>query len=151
RPRAAYKQHRHIDCRIHRTGSRWRAIQLGGSSSPWNDSGSYRKLHPAIHRSVYSAGSQTPVFRVGEMTIGVTICNDSNYPEPARLMAEQGATALFVPTNNGLPLERANVDLVKQSRMADIAKAVENSVWVIRADVAGENGKLLSYGSSGVV
>src|SRR5689334_9939935 len=30
--------------------------------------GVYRKLHPAIRRSVYSAGTEVPVFRVGALT-----------------------------------------------------------------------------------
>jgi 5-aminopentanamidase len=113
--------------------------------------GLYRKLHPAIRRSVYSAGSLSPVFRVGEVTFGIIICNDSNYFEPAREMATQGARALFVPTNNGLPNKRAYTELVQEARAADIARAVENHVWVIRADVAGEDGELMSYGSSGIV
>jgi len=66
-------------------------------------------------------------------------------------MAAQGATALFVPTNNGLPAARASAALVAQARNVDIARAVENSMWVIRADVAGSNGELVSYGSSGIV
>ena len=88
--------------------------------------GLYRKLYPAIRRSVYTAGSQTPVFRVGELTFGIVVCNDSNYSEPPTLMAAQGATALFVPTNNGLPNERAHSELVEAARNADIARAVEN-------------------------
>lgn len=71
--------------------------------------GVYRKLHPAIRRSVYQAGDRTPVFRVGGLTFGILLCNDSNFPEPARRMAAQGATALFVPSNNGLPPEKAEV------------------------------------------
>ena len=59
--------------------------------------------------------------------------------------------ALFVPTNNGLPNKRAYPELVQEARAADIARAVENRVWVIRADVAGENGELMSYGSSEIV
>jgi len=113
--------------------------------------GLYRKLHPAIRRSVYSSGTLSPVFRVGEITFGIVICNDSNYFEPARAMAKQGARALFVPTNNGLPNKRAYTELVQQARATDIARAVENRFWVIRADVAGENGELMSYGSSGIV
>ena len=113
--------------------------------------GLYRKLYPAIRRSVYSAGGLSPVFRVGEFTFGIVICNDSNYSEPARVMATQGARALFIPTNNGLPNRRASEDLVQQARATDIARAVENRLWVIRADVAGENGELMSYGSSGIV
>src|SRR5258707_308202 len=71
--------------------------------------GLYRKLHPAINRSIYDAGDQMPVFRVGGLTFGIVICNDSNYPEPARFMVSKGATALFIPTNNGLPPEMAEV------------------------------------------
>jgi len=111
--------------------------------------GLYRKLHPAIRKSIYRAGDQIPVFKVGGLTFGIVICNDSNFPEPARIMASQGATALFVPTNNGLPLERA--DVVGDARNAGIARARENSVWVIRADVAGRTADLVSYGSSGIV
>ncbi len=113
--------------------------------------GLYRKLHPAIRHSVYSAGNLAPVFRVGELTFGIVICNDSNFSEPAAAMAAQGARALFVPTNNGLPKQRASAELVRQARAIDVARAVENRVWVFRADVAGENGDLMSYGSSGIV
>jgi predicted amidohydrolase len=38
-----------------------------------------------------------------------------------------------------------------QARDCDIAKAVENKMWVIRADVAGRTNGLVSYGSSGIV
>ena len=63
--------------------------------------GVYRKLHPAINRSVYTAGDEMPVFSVSGLTFGIMICYDSNFPEPARVMASRGATALFVPTMSG--------------------------------------------------
>jgi predicted amidohydrolase len=113
--------------------------------------GIYRKLHPAIRRSVYAAGDQMPVFRVGELTFGIVICYDSNFPEPARFMASRGAAALFVPTNNGLPPAKGGPELVGAARQADIARAQENGVYVIRADVAGRAGEMVSYGSSGIV
>jgi 5-aminopentanamidase len=114
-------------------------------------SGLYRKLHPAIRRSVYLPGSATPVFRVGELTFGILICYDSTFSEPARAMAAQGATALFIPTNNGLTNNRDYPELVQEARASDLARAVENRVWVIRADVAGANGELISHGSSEIV
>ena len=92
-----------------------------------------------------------PVFQVGDLVFGIVICNDSNYAEPARIMAARGATALFVPTNNGLPPEKTYPDLVTHTRNIDIARAVENSVWVVRADVAGHASGLSSDGSSGIV
>lgn len=113
--------------------------------------GIYRKLYPAINKSVYEAGDEVPVFTVDGLTFGIVICNDSNYYEPARIMAARGAAALFVPTNNGLPPAKAGSKLVAEARNCDIARAVENSVFVIRADVAGRTEDLVSYGSSGIV
>ena len=113
--------------------------------------GTYRKLYPAINKSVYEAGDKMPVFTIADLTFGIIICNDSNYCEPARIMAAQGAAALFVPTNNGLSPTKAEQKLVIESRNCDIARAMENSVSVIRADVAGRFGNLMSYGSSGIV
>jgi predicted amidohydrolase len=107
--------------------------------------GLYRKIHPAIRRSVYSPGSETPVFRAGDLTFGIAICNDSNYPELARCMAVQNAAALFIPTNNGLPNERASRELNAAARSTDVALAIQNRIWVIRADIVGRNGKLRCF------
>ena len=70
------------------------------------------------------------------------ICNDSNYPELARRMAVQGESALFIPTNNSLPNERASLKVNAVARSRDVALATENQLWVIRADLAGRNGNL---------
>jgi predicted amidohydrolase len=113
--------------------------------------GVYRKVYPAIRRSVYDAGDRLPVFAVGDLTFGVVICNDSNYYEPARVMASQGAVALFVPTNNGLPPERDSARLAQEARHVDIARAIDNTVAVIRADVAGRTVDLACAGASGIV
>jgi 5-aminopentanamidase len=113
--------------------------------------GIYRKLYPAINKSVYEAGDKIPVFTIGDLTVGILICLDSNYYEPARIMAAKGATALFIPTNNGLPATKGGPEMVNQARNVDIARAIENSVYVIRADVAGQTESLISYGSSGIV
>lgn len=110
-----------------------------------------RKVHPAINRSVYEAGSATPVFQIGGLTFGILICNDSNFRELHRHMASRGATALFIPTNNGLPLSRSLAALVTGTRASDVARAVENNTWIIRADVAGQTDALLSHGSSVIV
>jgi 5-aminopentanamidase len=88
---------------------------------------------------------------VEDLTFGIVICNDSNYFEPARLIAAQGATALFICTNNALPSTGPGARLAAEARNVDIARAVENSMWVIRADVAGHTDDLVSYGSSEIV
>jgi predicted amidohydrolase len=111
--------------------------------------GIYRKRHPAIRRSVYSAGSQSPIFTVGSLAFGIMICNDSNYPEIAADMVGRGATTLFVPSNNSLPPDRA--DVVAATRTVDIARARDNEVMIVRADVAGRTADRVSFGSSAIV
>lgn len=113
--------------------------------------GLYRKQRPAINRSVYSAGCDAAVFRIHGLVFGIVICNDSNFPELVRQMSMQGATALFVPSNNGLPPGRADEKLVAQTRRVDIARAIENRMWVVRADVAGHGRGLVSCGSSAII
>ena len=113
--------------------------------------GVYRKLHPAINRSVYKPGTGTSIFKVNGLAFGIVICRDSTYPALVQTMASQGATVLFVPTNNGLAPPKAGVEVVEQARNTDISRARENAVTVIRADVAGQADELLSYGSSGIV
>jgi predicted amidohydrolase len=113
--------------------------------------GVYRKLHPAINRSIYHAGDGCPVFTVGALTFGIVICLDSTYQEPARIMAAKGAAALFVPTNNGLPPSKAGPGLAAETRNVDVARAVQNGVSVVRADVAGSAPGLFAPGTSGIV
>ena len=113
--------------------------------------GVYRKLHPAIRQSIYRAGCHVPVFRVGALTFGIAICNDSNFPELANQMASRGATALFVPSNNALPRRKGGAELVTEARRVDVATAIANDMWVIRADVAGQTAELTSHGSSAIV
>ncbi len=111
--------------------------------------GIYRKQYPAIRHSIYQAGTDSPVFTVAGVTFGVLVCNDSNHPKIGRLMATRGAAVLFVPTNNALPPDRA--DVVSQVRGVDVGLAVTHGVHVIRADVAGRIDGLVSHGSSAIV
>src|SRR4051794_24141935 len=111
--------------------------------------GVYRKRHPAIRRSVYSPGEEAPVFTVEGLTVGIMICNDTNHPELARALAARGAQALFVPSNNALSPEKA--DVVRATHAVDIACAREHCVPVVRADVAGRSPDRVAFGTSIIV
>jgi predicted amidohydrolase len=113
--------------------------------------GRYRKRHPALRRSVYTAGDEAPVFTVGSLTFGILLCRDSVFPELARGMVARGAAALFVPTNNGLPADRSHADIAADARRLDVTRASSLGVTVIRADVVGAAGGRLSHGSTGIV
>lgn len=111
--------------------------------------GVYRKRHTAIRSSVYRAGDQSPVFTLGELRFGIMICNDSNFPALGTDMVDRGARVLFVPSNNALPVDRADVAAV--TREVDISHARRNRVTVVRADVAGRTEDRISTGSSVIV
>jgi 5-aminopentanamidase len=110
-----------------------------------------RKMHPAIRQSVYSAGRDVPVFGLGALMFGIAICNDSNFPKLPNQMAARGATVLFVPTNNALLSLKGGAEIVAEARTVDVATAVANGMWVVRADVAGQAGELTSHGSSAII
>ena len=40
---------------------------------------------------------------------------------------------------------------MQESKASDLARAIENRFWVIRADVAGANGELISQGCTEIV
>jgi len=113
--------------------------------------GRYRKRHPAIRRSVYTPGSEVPVFTVGPLIFGILLCRDSTFPDLARAMAALGAVALFIPTNNGLPPDRAHARVAAAARRTDVALATELGVSVIRADVTGAARGLRSHGSTAII
>jgi 5-aminopentanamidase len=67
------------------------------------------------------------------------------------MAASLGAAALFVPTNNGLPEGRFVPETVAaEARRANVARVVENGLWMIRADIAGRRGAMVSRESSEV-
>jgi predicted amidohydrolase len=128
--------------------------RLFNSAAVWHKgsvAGIYRKLHPATNHSVYDAGDALPVFTIGELTFGILMCRDSNYSDAARDLVARGAAALFIPTNNGLPHNRAHEEVAAEARRVDIARALKSGVAVVRADVSGHTADLTCCGSSAIV
>lgn len=114
-----------------------------------NITGIYRKRHPAIRSSLYQPGSQSPLFSHGNLRFGIMICNDANFPDLAHDMASRGAQLIFIPSNNALTPE--NADILASTRAIDISLAKQNNIPIIRADVAGEIENRISYGTSAIV
>lgn len=111
--------------------------------------GVYRKRHPARRVSVYAAGTESPVFTLGNCRFGMMICNDTNFPDLANDLVARGAQLLLVPSNNGLRSEI--VDVVGPTRAVDVETARRCGVPVVRADVAGRMGARVAFGTSAIV
>ena len=107
--------------------------------------GKYRKVclpREEIEGGV-TPGDEIPVFDTDFGRIGLMICWDVFFPEPARLLALQGAEVILMPIWGG------NFDLAQ-------ARAIENQVYLItstydtesmKTGVFDREGKLLAMGS----
>ena len=69
--------------------------------------GRYRKTHLLRGEALFTPGTESPVFEVGDLRFGINICYDTNFPEAARKVAEHGATLLVCCANNMLPRKAA--------------------------------------------
>jgi predicted amidohydrolase len=104
----------------------------------------YRKTHlfGPDERAAYHAGGQfEPPFELGGFKIGLLICYDVEFPEPARSLALMGAELILVPT--ALTEEYAAVpDFLVPAR------SVENQLYLAYCNHAGvENGMRFLGGS----
>lgn len=108
----------------------------------------YRKVFPG-YRTAIGAGSSLPVFE-SPLPFGIVICNDLWYVEPTRVLAAGGAAVVFVPTHSG-HLREPSASFQARGDNLPIARAVENSVTVVVADVAGRRGDRFTDGFSAVV
>jgi len=91
--------------------------------------GKYRKIHPWYPSEdeipVEPGDLGYPVFTTNIGKIGMMICYDSWFPEPARVLALKGAEIIAVPTYTGLHSE---FDYIFRAR------ALENHVWIVGAN-----------------
>jgi predicted amidohydrolase len=106
----------------------------------------YRKVYPG-YDTIIQAGTDLTVHTISRAPFGVNICNDLWYVEPARILAAAGAAVLFVPQNGGWPREMTESFQAKGDNLP-IARAVENTMSVVVADIAGHCDGRLSYGFS---
>jgi predicted amidohydrolase len=104
--------------------------------------GTYRKTHLPREEveGGLTPGDTHPVFQTDFGTIGILICWDMQFPEPARALALQGAEILLVPIAGG-------------SEILTRARAIENHVFVVTSSydmktfIVGPTGEILAEAS----
>ena len=103
---------------------------------PHTEARFYRKTHlPILGFDKFATpGDELPLFDTKLGRIGVLICFDQRFPEPARVLALAGADVIVVPTNWPVGAEIS-------AEIICLARAAENRVWVVTANRVGtENG-----------
>jgi len=96
----------------------------------------------------FAAGERYPVVDTGFTRLGVLICYDRFFPEPARRLALQGATTIAYPSaNRGHGSDWAGDALRTLVR----ARAYENACFVVSASKGGAEGGQSFIGNSSIV
>jgi predicted amidohydrolase len=109
--------------------------------------GKYRKTHPpffALDRFVDKGNIPFEVHRTPAGNIGMLICHDLTYPEPARVLMLKGADIIAVLTNWPRQPDIAARHMVN-------TRAVENFVHIVAADRVGLERKARFLGRSKIV
>lgn len=125
-------------------GKPWNAVQFIDADG--QRLANYRKTHlfGDIDRAQFSPGPQAPaVFTWQGWQLGLLICYDIEFPEPARGLALQGADAVLVPTAN-------MIDFDEVQRLLLPARALENRLYVAYANACGREGRT-TYGGLSTV
>jgi 5-aminopentanamidase len=104
----------------------------------------YRKTHlyGRLDREAFAAGDAlAPVVELDGVRVGVLVCYDIEFPEPARRLAVAGAQLIAVPTALMEPSSWIAETLVP-------ARAAENQVFVAYCNRVGAEGDLVYVGRS---
>lgn len=118
--------------------------------------GKYRKIHipndPLFYEKYYfeRGNKGTSVFKTRYAKIGVLICYDQWFPEPARTLAIKGAEIIFYPTAIGW--KPAEAELAREYedawRVIQRSHAIANGVYVAACNRVGVEGELKFWGGS---
>jgi predicted amidohydrolase len=96
--------------------------------------GKYRKVHLALEEAErgLTAGTEFPVFETDFGRVGMMICWDYWFPEPARLLRLKGAEMLLLPiAGDGDP---------RHWDVTSRARALDNSVYLVASNTVTESG-----------
>lgn len=119
----------------HNTGAKpYNAVQFIGADG--QRKANYRKTHlfGDIDRAQFSPGPQAPaLFDWNGWRLGLLVCYDIEFPEPARGLALQGVDAILVPTANMVHFDEVQRVLLP-------ARALENRVFLAYANACGQEG-----------
>ena len=118
-------------------------------ASPDGISGIYRKTHLGPpEKGLFEAGNDVPVFRDRGAAFGIGLCYDGHFPEFAARLAVKGADILFYPhaSPRGGPEQKAQ----RWSRYLS-ARAVDNGVFVVACNQAGDHPGGLSFPGTALI
>jgi len=117
--------------------------------------GKYRKVQVPQDESFYekdyfSSGDSYSVFKTAKAKVGVLICFDQWYPEPARVNKLMGAEVLFYPTALGRVdgIEETEGNWKEAWEVVQRGHAIANSMVVAAVNRVGREERMSFWGGS---
>jgi predicted amidohydrolase len=116
--------------------------------------GMQRKIHLSRDEVIYyEGGTEMPVFDVGKCRVGIVICYDNSFPEPARILALQGAEVLLMPHAARMKTWSDTAESEKEAvaythrfyKTMYPTRAYENACYAVVCDQAGRAGYVDVY------
>ena len=103
-------------------------------------------MHPAallsLEKIYFRGGSSFPVFRLGEWTLGFSVCYDNLFPESCRCLALNGAELIVAPY--ATPVDDPWENFLT-------TRALENGVFLAACNHVGPEGQWRMSGKSMVI
>lgn len=112
--------------------------------------GRYRKRNLLQGESLFRAGDSCPVFEIDGVTFGINICSDTQCPQFAAAVADQGARLILCPANNMMPRDKAEIWQHRHNEIRSL-RASETGMWLVSADVTGEYGDSIALGPTAII
>jgi len=108
--------------------------------------GKYRKVHPAallsLEKIYFRGGSSFPVYKLGEWTVGFSICYDNLFPEACRCLALRGAELIIAPY--ATPVDDPWENFLS-------TRALENGIYLAACNHVGPEGEWRMSGKSMII
>ncbi len=111
----------------------------------------YHKINLTSSEEAYfKKGKEPLLFQLGNVKFGVLICRDQNDPMLAHEYKTLGADVIFILSAHFYePLEA--IRKLNKNRALPIARAVENNLWVLKANAVGSTNEKISLGGSLII
>jgi predicted amidohydrolase len=108
----------------------------------------YHKINLTSSEEAYfKKGKEPLIFQLDDIKFGVLICRDQNDQMLAREYKTLGADAIFILSAHFYePIEA--IRKLNKNRALPIARAVENNLFVLKANAVGSNNEFISLGGS---
>lgn len=112
--------------------------------------GKYRKTHLLDGESIFTAGTEYPLFKTGDLKFGINICYDTQFPEATAKFKEQDVELVLCLSNTMMSCKKAGK--FKSLHLPMRAERVkEQKVWMLSSDITGEMEGSIAYGTTSAI